>query len=56
MVGFSQSFNCFYILQIFTSPSHVVDIAGPVILDPSTPPTPESPTEQKKSEVDLLKV
>lgn len=34
----------------------MVDLAGPVILDPSTPPTPESPTDQKKSEVDLLKV
>lgn len=43
-------------LQFLSSPQRLPDAAGPTIIDKDNPPSPDSPTEQKKSELDLLRL
>ncbi|EDO36388.1 predicted protein [Nematostella vectensis] len=42
--------------EIFASPQRLLDAAGPTIIDKDNPPSPDSPTEQKKSDLDLLRL
>lgn len=42
--------------QFLASPQRLLDAAGPTIVDKDNPPSPDSPTEQKKSELDLLRL
>lgn len=42
--------------EFLASPQRLLDAAGPTIVDKENPPSPDSPTEQKKSELDLLRL
>ena len=43
-------------VQILSSPQRLLDAAGPTTIDKDNPPSPDSPTEQKKTDLDLLRL